>query len=99
MIIEKDNDTYFKDLLENKTLTPFSLEMKKIKVNNQNYGDTISFKIPLKSDFIYRCFYEISINNLEISDKIIGNMNQSNYEDYTLFKNNILSILQNEINY
>ena len=97
--LEKDNDTYFKDLLENKTLTPFSFEMKRLKVNNQNYGDTISFRIPLNSDFIYRCFYEISISNLVISDKIISNMNKNNYDEYILYKDNILSKLQNEINY
>ena len=51
---------YFTESFQRKNHTPFSLEMKKIEMTQVfNYGQNISFDIPMNGDLLHRCFFEV----------------------------------------
>lgn len=97
---EKKSNNFFTKDLKYEKITPFALEMKRLELlNSSNYGQTISFNIPLTSDLLYRCFFEISIPNIDINDTIINKINSTTYNDYLIYKNSLLESIQNEINF
>ena len=91
---------YFTDSVQRKNHTPFSLEMKKIDMTQVfNYGQNISFDVPLNGDLLYRCFLEINIPNIDWDDTLIQKMNPSGYDDYIKYKKNLLANIQVDIDY
>ena len=90
----------FKSSFKRKNHPPYSLETKKIELTQTyNYGQNISFDIPLNGDLLYRCFFEITLPNIKIEDTIIEKISSSSYKEYTKYKQNLLSNIQKDIDY
>tara|TARA_B100001121_G_scaffold265053_1_gene246846 strand:+ start:1513 stop:3486 length:1974 start_codon:yes stop_codon:yes gene_type:complete len=79
---------------QHKKYTMYSSEFKKIIISKIfNYDQNISFTINLNGDLLHRCFFEIDIPILNLTDNIITN------NDYKILKSNKLNNLENEIDY
>jgi hypothetical protein len=93
-------DSPFTEWLKRQNHTPYSLDIKRINLENTpEYNKEVIFNIPLNSDLLYRCFFEIVIPNIDITTEIISKINTNSYQDYLTFKNNKLASIQNIINY
>jgi hypothetical protein len=91
---------YFTNVNQRKNHTRYALEMKKIYISNiLDYGKDVSIDIPILGDLLGRMFFEITLPNINLSEDILKNMNETKYNEYINYKNNKLNNLQIEIDY
>ena len=97
---ENNLSSLFMEGLERSNHTPYSLDLKKINIeNNPEYGKEAIFNIPLNSDLLHRCFFEINIPNLSFDTDILNKIDSDKYNEYINYKENKLQSIQNNINY
>jgi len=95
--LKESTDTIFK--IKNLKHTPYAFEFKRFNINSSDYDSPISFDIPLNGSLLYRCFFEVNIPNINLTDNIIKKKNQEFYNNYIKkSKNIILEKYQNHIN-
>jgi hypothetical protein len=72
--------------------SPYSMEFKKIDVSSiYNYNQDFTVEIPKNCDILHRCFFEVILPVVNLSDSIIKN------QKYIDYKKNILSNIQTKI--
>ena len=60
---------------QHKKYTMYSSEFKKINISKIfNYDQNISFTLNLNGDLLHRCFFEVDIPILNLTDNIITNI-------------------------
>ena len=96
----RNTNFYFTESFQRKNHTPFSLEMKKIEMTQVfNYGQNISFDIPMNGDLLHRCFFEVEMPNITWDDTLLKKINPTAYDDFVKYKQNLLSNIQTDIDY
>ena len=86
--------SYFTKNLRHVPYSPFGLECKRILVNQVfDYGQSFSVDIPVVSNLLYRCFFEIDVPILNFTDSSITDSR------YIAYKNNNIANITEEINY
>lgn len=89
--LDKENIIFKNDFQKN---TMYSTEFKKINLTRvYDYGQNISININLLGDLLHRCFFQIEVPILNLTDSLINN------SKYTILKNNKLNKIKNEIDY
>jgi hypothetical protein len=91
----KENiNNIFINRLKRQNYTPFGTQFKNIISSTIfNYGTNFGVEVPLNGNILYRGFFEIELPVLYFTDSLIKN------EKYTVYKNNLLSNIQNQIDY
>lgn len=90
-LTKKPEITFFKK--KYKKYTNFSMETQEVTINDiPEYGDEISVTIPNNGDLLYKCYIQVEIPNIILTDSIITDIN------YIDEKNNTLTNLLNDMN-
>jgi len=90
ILTQKDGESFFK--FEQTNYNRYGKEFRTINsVQQAEYGNNVTFNIPLIGNILHKCFFEIKIPDLIFKDDIITNNLYINY------KNNKLSSLQSKI--
>ena len=79
---------------KHKKYTMYANEFKKLNISKVfEYDQNVSVDLNLNGDLLYRCFLEIDVPILNLTDSIITD------NDYKTLKSNKLSNIQNDIDY
>lgn len=90
-LTSKPEITFFRKKYKN--YTNFSMETQEVTINDiPEYGDEISVTINNNGDLLHKCFIEVEIPNIVLTDSIITDIN------YIDEKNNLLLNTENSMN-